>query len=167
MSVPQLNAAGSSPQRGDRIWHLGVLMKFHVTGNDTGGRFWISENWAPKGHGPPTHRHGREDELLVMLDGRLSVSVGGSVRELESGDLAFAPRTVDHAFKIRSTTARYLVLAAPAGFENWFLQTGQAATDDTLPPPDVMSGILQIVESPSFATSLLEYGVEVLGPPMA
>ncbi|MGK5546806.1 cupin domain-containing protein [Streptomyces sp. URMC 127] len=157
-------SAAPSVRPGDELWHLGALLKFHVTGAETGGRFWIAEHWAPRGYGPALHTHAHEDELFVVLDGKLTMSVSGDRSSLEAGATAFGPRTAPHTFKVESPTARFLVLGSPAGFEPWFRLTGEPAAAPTLPPPDLLGDIEEIIGSAGYAEALRAYGVEVVGP---
>jgi len=154
----------SAIEPGQELWHLGALLKFHVTGKETGGRFWVAEHWAPRGYGPALHSHDREDELFVVLDGELTMAVADGERTLEAGQSGFGPRAVPHTFKVRSPTARFLVLGAPSGFEGWFARTGTPALEPGLPPASLVADVERFIGSPDYTRSLREYGVEVLGP---
>lgn len=166
MSVSAVRAGGDLPtvERGDRLWHLGALLTFHVTGRETAGRFWVAEHWAPHGYGPALHSHDHEDELFVVLDGDVTLSVAGREVRLGTGGTGFGPRAVPHTFKVRSPTARFLVLGAPSGFEDWFGRTGQPAAEPTLPPPSAMADIERIVGSTDYVQALADFGVSTLGP---
>src|SRR5215472_7594107 len=65
--------AGSGPA----YWGPGSLMTFLVTGRETGGAFFVAEMTVPPGGGPPPHVHHREDESFYVLEGSLTVHVGG------------------------------------------------------------------------------------------
>ena len=69
-----------------------------------------------------------------MLDGRLSLHLPDSSIELGSGEAAFAPRDVPHVYRVESETARWLGIAAPAGFEAFVREVGVPAPEEALPP---------------------------------
>ena len=145
---------------GQAIWHLGALMRFKALGKDTGGRFWLAEQVSQKGYASPLHRHTNEDELFMVLDGELRVGVGETVYELGAGGVAFAPRALPHTFSVESDEAKFLVLSTPAGFENWFIETGMPYSGEAHPPmPETPPDFGRIVES------LARYQVDVLGGP--
>ena len=56
---------------------------------------------APAGApGPPLHVHHYEDELLLILEGRYRVSVGGATREAGPGSVVWLPRGVPHTWEV-------------------------------------------------------------------
>lgn len=148
------------PESGRAIWHLGALMRFVATGADTGGQFWLAEQTSAKGYASAPHRHTHEDELFVVLDGELRVQVGDATHEAPTGTTVFAPRGLAHSFSVDSSLARFLILTTPAGFEQWFFETGTPATAPTLPPPDT-----EVPDIPRVIAALQKYDVEPLGPP--
>ena len=79
-----------------------------------------------------------------------------------AGDFLWAPRNVPHAFCIESTQARLLVVATPAGFEQFFFDTGEPAAALTVPPPPSAPPDLDVL-----IAALADHGVDVLGPPPA
>ena len=119
-------------RRGPVLWHLGALLTFKATSEQTAGRMWAMELLAPRGMATPVHRHSREDEAFYVLDGEVSVYVGDQVVRAEAGSFLWAPREVPHAFCVESAQARPLVVSTPAGFERFFFDTGEpAARADT------------------------------------
>lgn len=158
MSTPR--PFGIEPEGGRAIWHMGALMRFKAVGDDTGGQYWLAEQVSDKGYASPLHRHTREDELFVVLDGELTVEVGDRRLEVPAGGLAFAPRGLPHSFRVESPSARFLILTTPAGLEGWFFETGSPAAAGSQPPP--MTGPPDVA---ALIASLARYEVELLGPP--
>jgi quercetin dioxygenase-like cupin family protein len=150
-----------APEDGRAIWHLGALMRFVATGEDTGGRFWLAEQLSDQGYASPPHRHTHEDELFFVLDGALRVQVGDNEHEVRPSGTVFAPRGLPHSFRVESKQARFLIFTAPAGFERWFFETGTPASTLTLPPP----GAVPPPDIGRVIGALRDYGVEPLGPP--
>ena len=71
-----------------------------------------------------------------MLEGELTVSVGGRTIQATPGTTVFLPRNVQHSFTIESEQSRMLVLVTPAGFEGWFKEFSVPAPSMALPPAD-------------------------------
>lgn len=68
----------------------------------------------PRWAGPPPHVHGRYDEAFRVLDGVVTFTVDGAVRECPAGSAVFAPRGAVHGFGNPSgEPARVLVVASP------------------------------------------------------
>lgn len=148
------------PEEGRALWHMGALMNFKVVGEDTGGQFWLAEQTSAQGYASPLHQHSREDELFIVLSGEISVTVGDKQSKVPEGALAYAPRNLPHTFQVLSDEARFLILTTPAGFENWFFETGEPARTATIPaPPTGPPDIGRLIGS------LQAYGVQFLAPP--
>jgi uncharacterized cupin superfamily protein len=67
------------------------------------------------GYAGPYHIHHGNEELAVVLSGRLTVRAPGSDHEAEAGDVVFFPRGEEglHALENRSgETARFLLLSS-------------------------------------------------------
>jgi quercetin dioxygenase-like cupin family protein len=108
---------------GDRITYL-------ITGAETGGAFFMAEVSVVPGGGPPPHVHSREDESFYLQQGTLAVQVGDKALNVSAGDFVHMPRGVMHSFKnVGEETAKLLMVAAPAGLENYFAETFFPATD--------------------------------------
>jgi quercetin dioxygenase-like cupin family protein len=143
---------------GPARWHLGGLLTFKATSEQTAGRLWAKELLAERGTATPVHRDSREDEAFYVLDGDVSVYVGDDVVRAGAGEFLWAPRHVPHGFCVESRQARLLVVATPAGFERFFLDTGEPAAALTVPPPAASPDLDALV------AALATYGVDVLGP---
>ena len=147
---------------GPALWHLGAVLTFKATSEQTAGRMWAKELTAPRGMSTPVHRHTREDEAFYVLDGEVSVYVDDQVVRARTGHFLWAPREVPHAFCVESALARLLVVSTPGGFEKFFFDTGE--------PASVLAGWPPAEEPPdvdALVAALAEYGVTVVGPPPA
>lgn len=119
---------------------------------------------APKGFGPPLHVHHDDDEILVVVEGRMRVCVDGLDEIAEAGAVAVLPRGVPHAFQVVSESARFLSISAnPAGpsrFDSFVADLGTPIPTRDLPPAEgIDPGRVAQVGS--------RHGIEVLGPPLA
>jgi uncharacterized cupin superfamily protein len=113
---------------------------------------------APGG-GPPPHVHSREDESFYLQQGTLAVQVGGKSLTASAGDFIHMPRGAAHSFKNTGEgTVKLLMVATPAGLENYFAEAFFPAAD--------------IADIPQLSEALIgrvrkaapKYGLEVLLP---
>lgn len=147
--------AGTGPAYcgpGDRITFL-------ITGAETGGAFFMAEVCVAPGGGAPPHVHSREEESFYLQQGRLALNVGANTVNAMPGDFVHIPRGTVHSFKnIGEDTAKMLMVATPAGLENFFAEA-------FLPAADV-ADIPQISEA--FISRAMKaapkYGLELLPP---
>ncbi len=146
-------------QEGRALWHLGALLIFKALGAETNEQFWALEGLADQQMAVPLHSHSRENEIWYVLEGEIAFTVANETRIGGPGTFVYIPRNVAHTFEIRSATARWFGIGTPAGLDQWFFETGEAAGALTLPPPSGPPDIGAII------ASLQAYGTETLGPP--
>lgn len=145
---------------GASYWGPGTQMTFIVTGEETGGAFFLARMAVPPGGGPPPHIHHREDESFHVLEGTLTIQAGGDTITASAGDFAYLPRGIAHTFRNSgTTTAKVLVLITPAGLENYFAEVFERAYDPSAPPPPPGKELIAraLAASP-------RYGLELLPP---
>ncbi|HVJ69165.1 MAG TPA: cupin domain-containing protein [Caulifigura sp.] len=117
---------------------VGDVYRMLATGKETDGKYALIDALVPPGGGPPPHRHSREEEGFYVLDGELTITCDGERQTLSAGMFANLPIGSLHSFKNEGATAvRMLILIAPAGLEEMFLEVGQPleAGTTTAPPP--------------------------------
>jgi mannose-6-phosphate isomerase-like protein (cupin superfamily) len=110
---------------------------FLMTGEQTGGAFFMLQACVPPGGGTPPHIHHREEETFYLQEGTLTVQVGGKTLTASAGDVVCLPRAVAHCFQnTGSVDAKFLVVASPAGLERFFEEAFYPARDRSaeLPP---------------------------------
>ncbi len=110
---------------------------FLLTGEQTGGAFFMADVTVPPGGGTPPHIHGREEETFYLQQGTLTVQVGDKTLTASPGDLVQLPRGIVHCFQnTGNVDAKFLVMAAPAGLEKFFEEAFYPAADwpDVMPP---------------------------------
>jgi len=67
----------------------------------------LEAEWGASGHKPLPHSHPSQDEHFEVLEGQLSVKLGGEKRVLNVGDTVDVPRGTAHTFwNSGGTTAR-------------------------------------------------------------
>jgi quercetin dioxygenase-like cupin family protein len=145
---------------GVAYWGPGEKMTFLATGEETSGSFFLAEVCVVPGGGTPPHIHHREDESFRVLEGTLTIFVGGNTIVASRGDFAFLPRGVAHSFKNTGNgEAKALVLTTPAGIEGFFAEVFDPAIDCSATPPASSEALIAraIAVSP-------RYGLELLPP---
>ncbi|WP_198414472.1 cupin domain-containing protein [Cryobacterium sp. Sr8] len=73
--------------------------RYVIDSSDSGGLIAVVEHaLAPRVLAAPIHKHSREDEYSLVLDGRLGVVQDGDEVVAEPGQLVFKPRGHWHTF---------------------------------------------------------------------
>ena len=112
--VPVRRAPGAG-----RPYPMGPLRAvFKADGEETRGRYSISEWWLePFTRGPGPHQHD-EDDVFYVIEGTLSFFVGGTWTEAPKGSLVIAPGGTPHDFENRTAArAGMLNVSVPGDFE--------------------------------------------------
>ncbi len=115
---------------------LGCRDRFLVDSKDWGGHFAVVEHLlAPRAIAAPLHRHTREDEFSLILEGRVWFVVNGEEHVAGVGDLVFKPRGEWHTFfNAGDEPARLLEMISPGGLEEAFRLIDTAGDDLDLGP---------------------------------
>lgn len=156
---PGADAFVRRSDEGDRFNMFGALTLVKATGQETGDAYGLIEQRSNAGMVTPLHVHHEEDELWVVVEGRLSVYVDGETAEVGPGDVAFGPRGTPHAFRVDEDGSRYYVVRN-AGGESFFGAVGEPAPDLSLPDPHPTEAQLERLNA-----VLETYELELLGPP--
>ncbi len=115
---------------------------FKADGNETRGRYSMSEWWLePYTRGPGAHTH-EEDDVFFVIEGTMSFLVGGAWIDAPKGSLVIAPGGTAHDFENRTAErAGALNVSVPGDFEpemegiaEWF-RTRSAAASRTANAP--------------------------------
>jgi quercetin dioxygenase-like cupin family protein len=114
----------------------GVRDRFLVDSAEWGGRLAVVEHLlAPHSIAAPVHRHTKEDEFSLILEGRVWFMAEGDEYVADVGDLVFKPRGEWHTFwNAADEPARMLELISPGGLEEAFKLIGTASDDVDLGP---------------------------------
>ena len=118
----------------DTRWFFRNLVDVIATGEQTGGAYAMFELIGPPGDEVPMHVHTEEDEAFLLIEGEMTVWVGGDVRVLHAGDYALMPRHVVHCYKVTGDIpARWLGITSPAGFEKYVVEISDPAAERRMP----------------------------------
>jgi len=110
---------------------------FRFASGQTDGLAALAEvRLPPLTAGPNLHVHANEDEMFFVLDGVMTVQVGGQLQELAAGGLAWGAWGIPHAFANHAKDPlRIMIMWVPGGAEGLFeemreyLQTAGGAPD--------------------------------------
>ena len=103
------------PEEGEAFWGFGALWTPKATSEQTGGRFSMIEEVAPRGEGTPLHVHREDDETFYVLEGELTFYLDDDQPiPASAGSFVHIPGGVVHAFQVDSETARYLITTTPS-----------------------------------------------------
>ena len=121
-----------------REYQMGSLSAvFKADGDETQGKYSISEWWLePKTKGPGAHSH-PEDDTFYVIEGTMSFLIGDEWVHAERGSFVLAPGGVTHDFENRGTVrAGVLNLSIPGAFEQnmpaiaeWFKHNPPGSTN--------------------------------------
>jgi mannose-6-phosphate isomerase-like protein (cupin superfamily) len=142
------------PNEGEILSVVGEHIRILADSAATGGKCLIFENTSPPAGGPPLHRHGRDDEYFVVLEGTLKFSVNGQESTVSAGGAVLAPRGTIHAFvNIGKTPSRMLTICTPGGLEGPFREVDQLTRAGKITMDAVVAAFQR-------------FDLEVLGPPL-
>lgn len=107
-----------------RLWGRGSLVTKKLAAEQTGGAIGITHFSAVSQERGPRHIHTLEDEIFLVVDGLVDVSVGEYAETVHGSSILFLPRGVPHSYRVVSETAEFYVITTPGGFERFFAEVG-------------------------------------------
>jgi quercetin dioxygenase-like cupin family protein len=135
----------------------GSRARMLVSGKQSAGSYCMLEIFSPAGRATPNHKHQHEDETIHILDGELSVDIEGTLHTLFTGETLHLRRGTAHQLINRSDrTARYLLICAPAGFDEFVETCADPLSAPFAPaPPSVEAKERMREAAPRFGLTLL------------
>ena len=100
--------------------------------HEMGSSIEIFDTSGPAGSGPPPHSHPWE-EIHVVLEGQLEVTVDGETHVLSKGGVAHVPSGTTHSYR-NVTEAHFLTIVSKGNAAKFF---AQAASEVEMSPPDI------------------------------
>ena len=125
-------------EEGETTWFFNALMTTKASTAETGGAYSLTEHLVTAASNPPMHVQLDEDEAFFILDGEVELEVDGVVTVATPGSFAFVARGAAHTFRVRTETARMLVICSgkPSdNLEDFFVGMGEPAPARVLPTP--------------------------------
>ncbi len=135
-------------------------IRFLITGEQTGGAFFMAEVSVVPGGGNPPHIHHREEECFYLQERTLTIQVGGKTQTASAGDFIRLPRGVVQSFQnTGDVDATVLLVVAPAGLEKFFEEAFYPVEDRSAAmPPMTGEFMARLLEAAS------KVGLEFLPP---
>ena len=143
---------------GEHFAFLNTLTTVKLVGDRSGGVLSCVELVAPRGFGPPLHRHDVEDELFYIAEGEVRFTAGDVDEVAVTGGTVWLPKLLPHQFQVLSETARIFQVTTPAQFEQFVAALGTPMQSAELPEPVEIDG-------GQVAKVCTDFQIEVLGPP--
>ena len=142
------------PGGGDAVAIQGFGAVVKLYGRDTRDEVAIVEHPFAVGAITAPHRHTREDEHSIVLEGRIGFRSDADEAVLGPGGYITKPRGQMHAMWNAGTVpGRIIEVITPGGFENYFRELGEL-----LASPVPASG-MDLHETPEFAELAARYGL--------
>ena len=106
---------------GMRLNVQGIVFSYKAVGEDTEGRYALTEGIVPPHHGAPEHIHHREDEAFYILEGEFEIECGGKIFRASPGTFALLPKGLPHRFQnLADRPGKVLCVQSPSGIEEFF-----------------------------------------------
>ena len=147
----------TEPNGGKHIAIAGDINSILISKNDTEGTYSVVEAKVfPKG-GPIPHIQTREHEGFYVLEGEIAFTVEGKEIIAKPGTFVNVPPNVTHSFKNNTDSlAKLLIILAPGGLENLFVEVGEEVSDPTIQPLPMSEKRMK-----KFVDVATNYGVEI------
>lgn len=131
-----------------------LTVEFFASAEDTGGHADIFEVRVPEGAKVPVaHHHVEVDELVYVLEGTLTYTLGGVTHALVAGQQLFAPKGIEHHFaNLHGGLARFLSVLTPATIgPKFFREVAEVIAAGGPPDPATLGAVMRkhgLVPSP-------------------
>lgn len=158
--APTIPPIALGPDEGEAFWFFDCLVIAKATQATTGGRVAVLEHRAARGTGSPLHVHHDEDEWFYVIEGEVTFWVGGEVIVSPAGSFVYGPRDIPHTFIVSSDEAHFLLVAEPAGFDDFVRAVGEPAPRLEIPPASTEAPDIE-----ALSRLAATFGIDIVGPP--
>ena len=121
----------------DKLFVLGETLRPLLT-NAMGSSLEIFDTSGPADAGPPPHDHPWE-EVYVVLDGELEVTIEGESHVLEPGSVAHVPAGETHRYR-NLKQAHFLTIVTKGKAAQFFTRV---SSEVEMSPPDI-AGVVRV-----------------------
>lgn len=128
-----------APGEGDTGMLLpGVGVQFKIDADDVGGHVSVVEHPFDVGALVPPHVHHLEDEVSIVIEGKIGFRSEDQEAVLAPGGYIVKPRGEVHAmWNAGDVPARMIEIITPAGFDRFFRELAEANAKRPMTPPEV------------------------------
>src|SRR4051812_19906001 len=146
------------PGGGESVDIPGFGAAFKLSSRDNNGLLAIVEHPFEVGTITPPHRHTREDEHSIVLEGEIGFRSDDSEVVLGPGGYITKPRGQMHAmWNAGSRPGRIIEVITPGGFENYFRELSELLVSPATDPAG--QGVRDLHELSEFAELAEKYGL--------
>jgi quercetin dioxygenase-like cupin family protein len=139
------------PGGGETHAIMGMTIHVKTSGRQSDGEFAVLEVTEPPDSGSPTQWHKRTTVLIYVLEGTLTLTMGGEPIQAGTGGFIYVPPATVHAFSNQSDApVRYLLVYSPAGIEDYITEAMELANAEPSWPPAAMSRLSALREKYDF-----------------
>lgn len=136
------------------ITSWGEEARIRLRSNDTEGRISVLAYGAPAGFGPPRHLHRKDDEILLIEQGKIAVWTPQACRKAGPGDVVLLPKGLPHTWRAYGdASVRFQVTVAPGEFEPFFEL--------------IVERSLTLADQAALVEVASEAGMDIVGPPLS
>ena len=147
----------TTPNTAKHIAIAGDINSILTSKDDTGGTYSVVEAKVFPNSGPVPHIQTREHEGFYVLEGEITFMVDEKEVVAKQGTFVNVPPNVTHSFKNKTNRlAKMLIILAPGGLENLFVEVGDEVSDPTIQPPPMSEKQMK-----KFVGLVSDYGVEI------
>ena len=107
------------PADGTRLRVVGDVVRILIDSEETGGAYEMFELEGPQDGGPPPHAHPWSESYLVV-SGEADLYVEGTKSRIVPGSFVRIPAGTIHGYRIRSASAKFVVITSPGGAARFF-----------------------------------------------
>src|SRR4051794_17843384 len=123
--------AGEGPRH-----ELGGQLQTLLAGTEqTSGRVAMTTVEMAKGPGLPAHVHERTYEAMMVVEGRLQLTLDGAEHVLARGDTASIPAGTEHSYRGDGHYTKVLTMSAPGGLERLIATAGSETAEHIFGAP--------------------------------
>ena len=145
------------PNHSKHIAISGDINSILISTDDTNGTYSAIEAKVFPDGGPIPHVQTKEHEGFYVIDGIITFNVDGNEIVAKPGTFVNVPPYVTHGFKNNTNSvAKMLIILAPGGLENLFIEVGREVSDTNIRPLPMTDD-----EMKKFTNLLSKYGVEI------
>jgi quercetin dioxygenase-like cupin family protein len=130
---------------------IGDRIRPVVEGNQAGGTMEVFDVEGDQGSGPPPHAHPWL-ETFYVIDGRLTLEMGGTQHALEAGTSAVVPAGEVHTFRVESPTARFITVTTGAEASKFFRDLSSNVPGT--PTPESLPAIIEVAKRHGLSSPL-------------
>lgn len=109
------------PNSGTELRAFGNILNVMISGSQSAGMIAVMTEQTPPGGGPPVHYHTREDEIFLVLEGKISYFANDKWTGVSPGGVVYIPKGAVHTYRnVGDTPSRHWIITQPSGFEKFF-----------------------------------------------